>query len=94
MESNTTLSIAELAQVRTNLDKIFDELKLDAYIYEVEPEDGQWQLTIECATESGWQTVKFSANEEYLLRGVDDAIVHDVLLDGLREALSACQLKD
>ena len=94
MKNNTTLSIAELAQVRINLDKILDELQLDAYIYAVEPQSRQWQLTIECATENGWETVKFSADEEYLLRGVDDAVVHDVLIDGLREALCACRLKE
>ena len=93
MENITTLSIAELAQVRGNLDKILDELQLDAYLYEVEPQEGQWQLTIECAIEDGWETVKFSANEEYFLRGVDDAVIHDILLDGLREALSACRFK-
>ena len=93
MENDTKLSIAEMAQVRSNMDKILDELQLDAYIYEVEPQQGQWQLTVECATEDGWQTVKYGANEEYLLRGVDDAVVHEVLIDGLREALSACRLK-
>lgn len=93
MENENTLSVNELAQVRENLAKILDELNLDAYLYEVEPHEGQWQLSVECATEDGWETVKFSAKEEYLLRGVDDAVIHETLIDSLKEALSACQLK-
>jgi len=93
MNESTTLSINKLAQVRDNLDKLLNELQLDAYIYEVEPHDGQWQLTVECATEDGWETVKFSAKEEYLIRGADDAFIHETLIDNLQEALSACKLK-
>ena len=92
MNVSTALSVKELAQVRKNLDKILNELQLDAYVYEVEPHEGQWQLTVECATEDGWKTVKFSAKEEYLIRGADDAIIHETLMDSLREALSSCKL--
>lgn len=93
MESDVTFSIEELAQVRNNLDKIFEELGLDAYVYEVEPHEGLWQLTIECATEDGWERVQFGAKEEYFLRGVDDTIIHDTLIDGLKGALAGCRLK-
>lgn len=91
--TNTALSASELAQVRDNLNSLLDELNLDAYLFEVEPQEGHWQLTVECATDEGWETVKFSADEEYFLRGVDDAVVHDLLIDGLREALSSCRVK-
>lgn len=93
MGISSVLSIAEMAQVRQNVDMMLDKLKLDAYLFEVEPQEGQWEITVECATEEGWERVKFSAEEEYLLRGVDDAIVHELLMDSLGEALSSCRLR-
>ena len=39
-------SIVELAQIRELVTKILDELQLDAYLFEVEPREGQWELRV------------------------------------------------
>ena len=88
-----SLSIAELAQVREVVTRILDELQLDAYLFEVEPLEGQWEIKVECAVAEGWEMVRLTATREILLRGGDDAVAHEVLLDNWREALSACQVK-
>ncbi len=88
-----SLSITELAQAREVVTRILDELKLDAYLFEIEPLEGQWEIKVECAVVGGWETVRLTANKEILLRGGDDAVAHEVLLDNWREALLACQVK-
>lgn len=88
-----SLSIAELAQAREVVTRILDELQLDAYLFEVEPLEGQWEIKVECAVAEGWETVRLTATREILLRGSDDAVAHGVLLDNWRDALSACLVK-
>ena len=88
-----TLSMTELAQAREVVRRVLEELQLDAYLYEVEPREGQWEVSVECATERGWEICRLTANKEYLLRGADDAVVHEVLTDNWREALGDCRRK-
>jgi len=84
------VSISELARAREVVGGVLEELRLDAYIFEVEPGEGQWEIKVECAVADGWETCTLTAEKEYLLRGTDDAIVHQVLVDSWREALSDC----
>ena len=86
-----TLSMTELAQARDVVGRVLDELQLDAYLFEVEPHEGQWEIRVECPVEGGWTTCRLTAAKEYLLRGSDDAVVHEVLIDAWRDALSACR---
>ncbi len=84
------VSINDLARVREVVARVLEELLLDAYLFEVEPREGQWEIRVECAVAGGWETCRLTADKEYLLRGTDDPIVHEVLLDNWREALSDC----
>lgn len=86
-----TLSMRELAQAREVVGRVLEELSLEAYLFEIEPHEGQWEIRVECAVDDGWETCRLSADKEYLLRGADDAVVHEVLTDNWREALSACR---
>lgn len=85
-----SISMNELVQVREVTRKILDELQLDAYLFEVEPREGQWEIKVECAINEGWETVMLGVKKDLLLRGIDDAVAHQLLLDDWREALSAC----
>jgi hypothetical protein len=84
------MSASELARTREVVSRVLEELNLDAYIFEVEPHEGQWEIRVECAVADGWETCRLTADKEYLLRGADDAIVHEVLVDNWREALCDC----
>ena len=86
-------SITELAEIRESVSRLLDELQLEAYLFEIEPQEEQWQLTVECAINEGWETVKLKANKDYFQHGTDDAIVHQLLIDEWRESLSACKVK-
>ena len=85
-------SITNLTATRVTVAKLLDELQLEAYLFEIEPQEGQWQLTVECAIDEGWETVKLKANKDYFQHGADDALFHQLLIDGWREALSACKV--
>jgi hypothetical protein len=87
-------SITELAEVREVVKKLLDELQLDAYLFEVEPLEGLWELNVECAIADGWETVKLKVNKDYFQHGADDAVFHQLLIDEWREALSACKVKE
>ena len=87
------LSMNELAQAREVVGRVLEELLIDAYLFEVEPHEAHWEVRVECAVEEGWETCRLKADKEYLLRGADDAVVHEVLIDAWREALADCRRK-
>ena len=87
------LSVDELAQIRETVSALLDELQLEAYLFEVEPQEGQWEIKLECAMDEGWETFQLSAEKDYLLHGSEDAVAHNVILDNWREALAACRIK-
>jgi hypothetical protein len=89
-----SVSIDELTQARDVVNSILDELKLDAYIFEVEPRNEQWEIIIECAVTEGWGRVRLSASREHLLHGIDDPVIHQSLLDDWRGRLTACKLRN
>lgn len=47
------LSITELAKIRVAISKLLDELQLEAYVFDVEPKEELWQLTVDCAMDEG-----------------------------------------
>lgn len=84
------LSTAEFTSAREIVSKILDELGLDAYLFEVEPGEDKLEITVECAVEGGWETVKLIVDKKLLLRGIDDPEAHQLLLENWRNVLSAC----
>lgn len=88
-----SISTIELAQTREIVTRILDGLQLDAYLFEVEPSEDQWEVRVECAVEGGWERVTLTAAKEDLLQAVDDSKVRRSLLEDWRETLSACLIK-
>lgn len=79
--------------MRENVAALLDTLQLDAYLFEVEPKEGQWEIKVECPIDEGWETFRLTAEKDYLLHGFDDAVVREVLLDNWRVALAGCRVK-
>lgn len=86
-------SFTQLPEIREVVERLLDELNIEAYVYAIEPEEEQWELTVECAFKHGWETIKLKANKDYFQHGADDAVIHNLLLDDWREALSDCITK-
>jgi hypothetical protein len=90
------LSIVELAKVRETIAELLDELRLDAYLFEIEPRDEQWELKVDCAVEADgvWESVMFLVPKEMLLLSPDDASLRQRLLAEWRGRLNACKLRN
>lgn len=88
------LSINELADMRRNVTALLDKLQIEAYLFEIEPKEGQWEIKVECAINEGWESFLLTAEKDYLLHGFDDVVAKDVLLDNWRQALASCRIKE
>ena len=90
-----TLSAEELVTVREAANAILEELKLDAYLFEVEPQDAHYELILECASETngGWASVSLTLPKDKLLSGFDNADVKRQLFEYWNKKLSACKRK-
>ena len=69
-----SLATIDLAKARDAANAILQELQLDAYIFEVEPQDDTWVLTVECACEvdGSWETIKLQVPKQMLLGSFDN----------------------
>lgn len=86
-------TIAEIAEIREVVASLLDELQLEAYLFEIEPAKGRWQLTVECAIDEGWETIYLEVTKDDFKRFSDDVVFHQLLIDQWRKALSACKVK-
>ena len=85
-----SILITDLAQAREVVNCLLQELKLSNYVFDIEAHEQQWDVTVECETNGGWEVVTLKAEEQYLKHGAEDSVLHEVLLSDWREALNAC----
>jgi hypothetical protein len=83
------LSAAELAEAKDAAGMLLDTLGLEAYLYQVEPRDGSWEMRVDCATADGWQSLTVRLEKELLLASRTEAAARERVLRMLREKLSA-----
>lgn len=87
-----TPSTLELAKARDAARNLLEALKLDAYLFEVEPGEGDnWRLTLECAAGDGWQRSSWRIDVQELLRSIDDQVVCSRLLRDWSTHVAACR---
>ncbi len=84
------VSTRELAQAREIVGRLLDELRLDAYVFEVEPGEEGWEIRVECAVVDGWEACRLQALRSALLKAGDDPALRQGLLEEWAEVLSAC----
>lgn len=90
-----SVSIVELAKARDSVNKILEELQLDAYLYGVEPGDETWELKIECACEidGGWETIMLQVPRQMLLDDFYEENIKQDLFEFWKMKLSSCKLR-
>ena len=90
-----TLSTSDLVKARETANSILEELRLDAFLFEVEPVNDTWELNVECACESdrAWETFTLQVPRQMLLDGFDDNKVKQRLLEYWEKKLVACKLQ-
>jgi len=89
------ISAVELSKARDTAMMILEELQLDAFLYELEPRDGVWELTIECACQidGGWERVMLQVPKAMLLDSFDNDIARQRLFEYWKNKLADCKLQ-
>ena len=88
-----SLSAIDLAKARETAKTILEDMRLDAYIFEVEPREEHWELTIECACEidGSWQTITLRVPTDMLLQSFVDEDVKSDLFNYWEKQLAYCK---
>lgn len=81
------LSTAELAQARDTVQGLLDQLGLNAYLFEVEPRAGHWEVRVECAPNGGWHSSVLNVEEDWLAACRVDPGARSALLAEWRKRL-------
>lgn len=89
-----TLGTAELARAREIAARVLDELNLDAYLFEVEPEEETWELRLECAFDNGWTSLSVPVDRQELLAAATDSSAFEKLVDQVRGRVGQCKTAD
>lgn len=84
MEDSVALSTGDLIAAKDAVTKLLDELGLAAYLFEVEPRAGDWELRIECELEDGWRIAHLDIPKEQILASTRDRMARASLLRTLR----------
>jgi hypothetical protein len=84
-------SAAELEQAREAVSALLDELGLEAYLFAVEPRDGNWEVKVECAVQEGWETVTLPVDIRLLLASPVDREARARLAQAWDAKLAACR---
>jgi hypothetical protein len=89
-----TISIKELAQTREATTELLDELGFEAYLFEVEPNDKQWELKVDCAMEAdgAWESITLWLSKEMLLTSQDNASLRQRIIAEWHDRFVACKL--
>jgi hypothetical protein len=89
------LSMIDLAQARDAMAGLLDEIGLEAYLFDIQPKNGQWELKVECALEAreGWERIIVAVPGDILLASRHDPAAHEHLAGLLREKLIDCKLQ-
>ena len=85
------MSTIELAKAKDAVAAILEGLGLSAYLFEVEPRDGRWELRMDCATAEGWQSLQLQVEKDRLLAAATDPAVREELARAWRGQLGACK---
>jgi hypothetical protein len=81
------LSEKNLTEARETVESLLEQLGLSAYLFEVEPRTDHWQVRVECAPDSAWQSSVLNVDENWLQACRTDAGARSKLLDEWRKRL-------
>lgn len=77
----------DLILAREVIENVLNQLEVDAYLFEVEPKTGSWELKVECAIDEGWGSFTLDLAEP-LPKGEQEEAM---LLERMRTALASCK---
>jgi len=75
------LSEKQLTEARDTVQTLLEQLGLAAYLFEVEPRTDHWEVRVECAPDSGWQSSVLDVDEGWLTACRTDADAREKLIE-------------
>ena len=87
-EQITRITTRELAQAKDAAAVLLEELGLSAYVFEVEPRNGPWQVRIDYAAGGVWQSLTLPVDAAELNAVFTDNAARRTLIERWREALN------
>lgn len=82
------LTATNLAEARETVGKLLEQLGLTAYLFEVEPRADRWEVRVECALNSAWQSSVFTVEDKTLRASRTDRLVRDQMLAEMHKRLA------
>jgi hypothetical protein len=83
------LTARNLAEAKETVGELLEQLGLTAYLFEVEPREDHWEVRVECAHNSAWQSSVFTVEDTALRASRTDRLVRDHMLSELHKRLTA-----
>lgn len=83
------LTARNLAEAKETVGELLEQLGLTAYLFEVEPREDRWEVRVECAHNSAWQSSVFTVEDTALRASRTDRLVRDHMLSELQKRLTA-----
>lgn len=84
------LSMLELANMREIVRDLLDQLQLEAYLFEVQPKDQNWEIRVDCGINDQWQSVVFEVDGDHLSACKEAGQPREELLAAWLKHLGAC----
>jgi len=82
-----TATSIDLIRAREVIDSVLEQLDVDAYLFEIEPKEGQWELKVECAIDEGWGSFTLALDNPLIKSEAEQG----KLLEQCHTALAACK---
>ncbi|OGA72808.1 MAG: hypothetical protein A3G81_11935 [Betaproteobacteria bacterium RIFCSPLOWO2_12_FULL_65_14] len=83
----------DIRNARAAVERVLDELGVRGFVYTVEQKEAGWVLSVECATEGGWQSVVLAVDPAELNASLGDPAVRAKLRAAWAPRLQACAIR-
>ena len=80
----------DIRNAREAVERLLDEMGLNAFTYTVEQKIDGWTLRVECATDEGWQEATLQVDPHELSASMTDADVRAKLRTDWEPHLRSC----
>ena len=80
----------DIRSARSAVERVLEELGVRAFVYTVEQKETSWVLSVECATDGGWQRVELAVDPAELKASLSDPAVRARLRSDWAPHLRAC----
>jgi hypothetical protein len=82
------LTARNLAEAKEAVGNLLEQLGLTAYLFEVALRTDRWEVRVECALDSAWQSSVFIVKDKALRASRTDRLVRDQMLGELHKRLA------